>query len=299
MFGKRLIKSNDEGGGVSDGQYIQTTNSFSIDSGSSFSSSPILNGNSCISKDGSTVYRIVIGSNTLYKSIDYGVTFSLVQTFANMQVGFDVAMSENLQYVTVVGVNGGSLYNSNDYGVSFTERLTSRRFLTISVSSSGQYQIASDDSSGLYVSSNYGVSWTNTQSLPFYNGAATNATGQYMVAGNSNYGIYVSSNYGVSWVQRFVSTRMKKPDVNGNGQYMFCGNSGDDYIYVSSNYGVSWAQTGPRLNGWDKTSCSYSGQTVIVGSAFNNPHLSYDYGITWTSAIGIYRERNNYISRLP
>ena len=83
----------------------------------------------------------------------------------------------------------------------------------ISMSGTGQYQIAYMNNFGTYLSNNYGSinSWDYIADLSgiYTNSAALSYTGQYQSVMDVYGNIYVSTRYGVnsSWTQRFVNTR--------------------------------------------------------------------------------------------
>lgn len=123
----------------------------------------------CMSSNGQ--YQLVVGidENTfqlwLYKSTDYGNTFTYnLTTFVIGQVG-SIAMSANGQYIYLITYSGQYVYISNDFGVSFntTPVLTipsnySMYGSIIVLSENAQY-IYICCKGGIYKSSDYGVNW--------------------------------------------------------------------------------------------------------------------------------------------
>jgi hypothetical protein len=203
-------------------------------------------------------------------------------------------MSASGQYQTYVEGNtppyitaNGNIYTSSNYGNSFTQcaGLTGN-WLSIAISASGQYQIATSYSTpnpGIYISNTYGTSWTvvgSTISLLSLSASSISATGKYQSAVNSNGSLYISSTYGSSF-NPVTTTFIGLHDVavSASGQFISvaCGNNG---VYISWDFGNTWSQRNLGGNSTISVAMSSSGQyqtSVTNGSGY----ISNDYGNTW------------------
>jgi hypothetical protein len=76
-----------------------------------------------------------------------------------------------------------------------------QNWISVSVSSTGQYQTAVVNTSGqIYTSSNYGSSWSPPRdSVRFWRAVSLSSSGQYQTAVVSGGLIYISSNFGETW----------------------------------------------------------------------------------------------------
>jgi photosystem II stability/assembly factor-like uncharacterized protein len=86
--------------------------------------------------------------------------------------------SSDGKYQTVC-VYGGKIYGSSDYGSTFSQKYNNAfdyNWRSVSLSSTGQYQIAGDDNY-LYVSTDYGENWNQSSGSVNSDGAnSLNAT---------------------------------------------------------------------------------------------------------------------------
>jgi hypothetical protein len=234
-----------------------------------------------------------------------------------------VSMSSSGQYqvVTVNGSGSNSFYSSNNYGASWTLTGPSGIFFTgISLSASGQYQTAVQQTGSIYTSNNFGASWSQYTDSNFptsnnYSGISVSASGKYqssvVTTGSSSpytASIVTSSNFGGNWtatgttwsVSATAATRIV---ISATGQFQtavspdttntFC------ICYISSNYGGTWSlvQVLPFaisnlfiVNVAMSASGQY--QTIVLGTGTPNSRIfnSSNYGVTWTQGYNI----NNY-----
>ena len=172
----------------------------------------------------------------------------------------------------------------------------------VSVSSTGQYQLASASSLGatgnLWASSDYGQTWTDISvagkvpaNVAWY-GVSVSETGQYQTAIVSGGAIYVSADYGQTWAAKASTNNWRCVSISATGQYQTAGvNIGD--IYTSADYGQTWKNSSttpgsglPVNLRWNGVSVSSTGnvQTAVVFEG--NLYVSYDYGNTWVNRSG-------------
>ena len=197
----------------------------------------------------------------------------------------------SLQYLTIGNIDNIS---SNNYTANFIQTSYNGNWSSVSISSSGQYQIAIDISAGIAISSNYGASWVyptipNTPNNPNWSSSAISASGQYQtVVGNGI--IYYSSNYGVTWNQSSAPSRNWSSNkclaMNALGQYQTAVEQNG--TWYSTDYGVTWTQNQSfsqnPYNYFNSVAVSSTGQyqTAISANDYGFIWNSFDYGITWS-----------------
>ena len=195
----------------------------------------------------------VVNGGYIYRSEDYGDSWSSVTTYS--QNWSSVSVSSSGQYQTAV-VNGEYIYRSSNYGVDWSPITTySKNWTAVSVSSNGQYQTAIVNGEYIYRSSDYGVTWTQLASQGTNNWTAItmseNANYQYVTVNNGN--IYSSTDYGVTWSS--ISTSPVKNwssiSVSADGSILNAVTS-NEYRYNSQDYGVTWI-TGTQTNYFDSS----------------------------------------------
>jgi alpha-tubulin suppressor-like RCC1 family protein len=261
---------------VSDnGQYIYTKLLYSTNYGASYSpTSGIIGWDStvnsiAVSYNGQYVSTGSISTNNVYISSDYGVTFSSSASYsssiANNSIGtvYSLSMSSSGQYqslVTLTTTAGNySIWTSTNYGNLWTFNTsaaysTSIQWNMISVSSAGNYQVASRGDGYIYVSSNYGSTWNTTLATAAswsganstgtsntWNGLAISSSGQYLSAVTyggqiftsistllTNNKLNVSNTTTVSNVDTALNSRLFvkniESDVSMNGNLTISGN---------------------------------------------------------------------------
>jgi hypothetical protein len=137
---------------------------------------------------GSGQYQL-IGSNStnsstyLYKSIDFGTTWTSVSSISSYTISISISASGQYQ---VVGTNT-NLYISRDYGLSWSSvSYTSTSYKSVSISASGQYigVISNNDGS---LNTNY-----VNLSYDFGNNFYANTSLNFSITNVTNYGIYIS-----------------------------------------------------------------------------------------------------------
>jgi hypothetical protein len=118
-------------------------------------------------------------------------------------------MSASGQYqLACIGGSSGYIYTSSNYGVTWTQNINapSAFWLSISISSSGQYQVACNTSGTyiyIYMSMDYGYTWKYTFNNNFggatnYSTIAISSSGQYITyvgsydTGSTSAGFYVT-----------------------------------------------------------------------------------------------------------
>jgi len=139
----------------------------------------------------------------VYTSSDYGNTWTKITSLPFVILG-SMGMSASGQYQTIAGV-GIPLYRSTDYGQTWSATGYTDVNTSVSVSASGQYQMALSvtyvgGSGSIYVSADYGATWTVYGPTGInYGLCSISASGQFQAIYVAYSGVYYSSNYGQTW----------------------------------------------------------------------------------------------------
>lgn len=263
--------------------------SFVYPLGSSF----LFSGTPAVDISSDSAYQTIVASgNQIYNSSNFGVSFSAVGASANYQ---DVSISQDGAYQSAA-VFGQNILKSSDFGQTWSAVGPSgKRWYNISISNSGQYQIASSTSGGVgvpseaHLSSDFGSTWSFVRN----SGAAGNCisgNGQYIGLFNATQTVF-SSDFGATWTLKLNATAQEVSSgaFSLDGQYQTIAelapfNSIYDYGYirVSSDFGATWTAKLTKSNYNRKSVCMSSNgqyQYVLRG---NEILKSSDFGGTWS-----------------
>ena len=196
----------------------------------------------------------------------------------------------------VITTSGTNSFDSSFGTVALAQRLFATTYtgattwISVSLSSTGQYQTAVANNGLLWTSYDYGVTWTSRldSTNRLWYSVSVSSTGQYQSACVSNVTtgyIWTSSDYGLSWTSRESSRYWISISVSGTGQYQTASvQSGQ--MYTSSNYGINWTPrsgAGTSMPSWG-VSISSSGQyQTVVQNGSPAIWISSDFGVTWIS----------------
>ena len=143
----------------------------------------------CISGTGQYLYGAPYASGSAYMSSDYGQTWRVMSGITPSSINPQaMSTSASGRYISIAGNVTGFYYSSN-YGLTFTKSgsATSSQCMSMSMTSSGQYQIAQQASSStVYYSKDYGVTWTTTTGINNIIWIAMSPNGQYIMGGVGN-----------------------------------------------------------------------------------------------------------------
>ena len=252
-------------------------------------------------------YSTIRGSSIMTQFMNYstisGSTINIIAMTAQGNVGnvgigstipqYNLDLTGTMKISESLALSDGSFSNSfelplNMSNLVWTAKITDtkRSWRTISVSASGQYQVACYQSAvNIYVSADYGNSWTayNTTSPVGYNCVYVSASGQYQSAGVYGGVMYRSSDYGKTWALPSTDPGSKNwfvISMSSTGQYQSAAVYNDN-ILVSSNYGNSW--TSQATQGLAYVSVCISSSGKYQSAVVNNGKIwrSENYGITW------------------
>ena len=251
-------------------------------------------------------YAITAGYGFIYYSNDYGVTWNIStitppSTGYNPQFGEDglyfnsCSMSSTGQYCIacpLFEIVSDYIYYSNDYGQSwYNSENTQGNWWSVSISSTGQYGIATTENAGyqIYYSSDYGVTWPlyNDYNIDgIYSYVSLSSTGKYALLTSNQYtGSPGSSVFEVGYLGNIVfSTTPTIVDLSTILQPI-------NPAYWTPAPGTSGS--GSETIGWTSVSISNTGQYGIacIENTITPIYYSNDYGINWTisnSLTGLY-----------
>ena len=228
----------------------------------------------------------------------------------NYTPSYTLDISGNMRTTDTIYAQGGirgatgsfSYLNVSGYTANFIQTSPSYdgNWYSVSISTSGQYQIAIDVSAGIAISSDYGDSWVyptipNRPNNPNWSSSAISASGQYQIASTFSYGIWYSSDYGVTWILSSAPSRNWNSNgiaMNASGQYQTAVDQGGLGIWNSNDYGITWTQNQSLLqnqnaqnpyNLWRAVAISSTGEYQTVVN-YNTGYIwnSVDYGVTWS-----------------
>jgi uncharacterized repeat protein (TIGR02543 family) len=255
------------------------------------------------SADGSKLYAGVDDGGSLYRSTDFGVTWSVIADTSGKN-WFSIA--SNIDGTKVAAVDrGGHIWTSTDSGSTWTQRSVGavRNWESIASSSDGSKLVAvasNGDSNGfIYTSSNSGVSWSSNLAPAGTNkftGVASSNDGTYLAATTWANGIYTSSNSGQTWTARTLpvpnsgsTTYLQAVASSGDGSRLvtgsrtLAGGSNGGVIFTSADYGVTWkAFSQTNLDYINFTSNGDGSRLAATVYDQTGVSTSADYGATWT-----------------
>lgn len=252
------------------------------------------------SGNGSIIYTNKFEStnstNYLYKSTNYGLTYSLIYTIGTGSISSIACSSDGS--IVVYTVNNVGAYVSTNGGSSFTLRLSvNLPLLYVTCSSSGALMLihsySTSVASQLYVSTNSGTNWTaRGSSFTYWYASYCSGNSTYMYALNTNATngyIWRSSDSGTTWSKINTTAYARTIGCSDNGQIVWTSSS--NVFYVSTDYGVSFSSKTASAVPYYRCFCSSDGARVMNYSG----SFTTDTGSTWyTAPSGVGGATNTY-----
>jgi len=152
-----------------------------------------------VSSDGSNMVAVVMYPSIIYKSTNFGISWTLVKKTPNVMYD-SVVTSVNGSYF-YVGAMSSTVYAFNSTDSPMTSSLPSTMAWVLATTASGKYVYAGTGSPGgpIYLSTNYGNSWssftTGSFSSYIWSAIAIDQSGVNVVACVENGPIYVKSTF--------------------------------------------------------------------------------------------------------
>lgn len=228
-----------------------------------------------------------VNSLVNYSNSQYNIHKITTSTISNITQIYSVPI--------LIILDNEDIFNFNNYGVNWIDIGTllgigNKNWLSVTISSLGQYQSIVDDLGDIYISSNYGVSWNNIFNIGYSPtiSIGMSETGRYQTISNG-IEIFISSDYGNNWKNVYnLGSNNIFVSVSLCGQYQTVLSCGDS-LYMSNDYGNNWN----RLNENDNIdlynsietfptgaiSVSFTGQYQTIAS--ESIYTSNNYGETW------------------
>ena len=155
----------------------------------------------CASKSGRYIYGVEY-LGYIYKSIDFGLTFSIISYLNNSWI--NIACSKSGQHIYVgthitydLSIKHAlqGIFISNNFGATFVNVINSNGFVFYIICSySGQYVYVSGPKSSIYKSINYGLNFTIIYEEEYFSSVTTSSNGRF-IYGLSHGNIYKSMDY--------------------------------------------------------------------------------------------------------
>ncbi|MCK9578054.1 bacterial Ig-like domain-containing protein [bacterium] len=226
-------------------------------------------------------------NNTIYKSTDYGVSWTKLTTpysggvyglWARIATSSDASRIYTAAYQEVPPASGGRLFTSTNQGSSWTELRPNGDagygWIVLNTSTDGSRVYAGSFQGNLYTSSDYGNSWTLINNGAYKMVSSSDGSKLLLLKYvDSRYRIYKSSDYGSTW------TEVKPAGDSGywwytvamsnDGTRMLAGiNPGSgSKLYQSLDSGATWVDATPVVSptdGWVSSVISNDGTKAIV-----------------------------------
>ena len=219
-----------------------------------------------ITTDGSTMYAgtqgttgpqgTVINGGYLYKSSDYGLTWTQITSVGTKLWSKIVVSDDGTKLVAITDATTGivsgnyvvtknpELFYSTNSGSSWTNQGADSGWNSISISSDGTRMWAGSDNSGAWLSSNSGTTWTQKRSVG-QRSLSVSADGRAVIAIEGSI-LKMTTDTGTTW------STVTKPGtqnlaiagvaISGNGKNLALAiNAG--FFWLSNSAGTSWIQS--------------------------------------------------------
>jgi len=266
----------------------------------------------CISGDGSRA--IAVGGSGIWY-LDRGTVFQEDQIW--QQSTYNVSnvslissgMSHTGQYC-IATAEHGYIYVSTDYGVSWVSKCINSYWYGSTISSTGQYMLASEyinstNPGNIYFSNDYGTSFFALPRKDYWSTVTMSRNSQYAVAVGNNKIIYTSSMMHSSvkdlvdvleplykyktWTLKTTTNQLQLASISmsNDGKYIITGSTdaNNNTLYISSDYGDNFTTKTINSPGetpiyWNSVSLSHNGNYILAAGF--NIYYSTDNGVTFS-----------------
>lgn len=209
-----------------------------------------------------TLIDVYFISNTTQTAIQPPIYSSKFETISSLVIDSNsswnlsaVQVSNGITYVMIAGTSGlitGTIISGT---TTYTLIYSSTSFVSISMSSTGEFQLACPSSGGIYYSYDFGST--------FHNVMSTYTFSLVFLSSSSNYAI------------------------------AYC--TSDSYLYKSLDYGQTWNKTTTTTySGITSISMTYNGKNIVITGS-SGSYYSNDYGSTFNTSNTNFNSSNNVI----
>jgi len=225
--------------------------------------------------DSASIQVAVGWEGDIYMSTNYGEDWvgltGVDRNYTNVAIsGLDREIGVDM-YILACD-SEGFVYRSTDGGYSFDPILTEQWWKSVSISTTGQYQIALALGEHIYTSNTYGETWNRWDIDGYWFASSISSTGQYQVIGEWDGILKVSNDYGETWTDINITQRWNNISMSEDGKYMYATSYGINpghYIYYSNDYGVTWIADTLQHN-WHGIGCSGDG-LILTSTSWEGP----------------------------
>lgn len=237
--------------------------------------------NAAISNEG-TILATVQTQATVYRSIDYGLTWALYGTSTTS--ARQVAIASNGTNATIADFASTFLRYSTNGGTTWTAAVTTSKWKLVAMNSAGSKTTFGTDGSGNFystaigqtvVASSGGLTSTN-------NGISMSSSGTYcLTTYNTTTTIYRSASSGAAYAaSSSASAIWSSCAIEDTGLAFAFTTAGQ--LYRSTDFGVNWSTVASHpVEGASSVSISTSGQYILTTTPYNI-YFSNDYGVTFS-----------------
>ena len=233
-------------------------------------------------------YMLAVKSdNLIYRTSNYGSTWTQVTGFTTGMTITDTAISETGQYQIISRYNG-TLYVSSNYGVSFTSVGSSDTYIACSISRTGQYINAITDTGAtrkLVWSTNYGVSFPNSFSLigQTSSDCSIDDFGNSYISFRNGISKYILSGSSMTTLYSAATLNWSSVTASADGTKVAATRTGSTVSY--STNGTSFTLVNPGLSNLVNINGSRNGTFLKIYSSDQNNRRSSNFGVSWSSEL--------------
>lgn len=223
-------------------------------------------------------YMLASSSTAMYKSLDYGATWTAISTSTIPLTHNCIAMGTGAWYVFY---DASSVKISTDNGSNWTVKNSGSGLITVAACSwSGQYCYSILTTAGGLQTSDYGANWSAIAGIPTGMGLiACSADGSRIVATKtSGYKPYISMDYGATWAEMSGATTASCNSLamSPNGSQIVFSLSGSSVAQVATYNGSSWSWQSVGIQIYSGTAKYVSNDTLLFASNGQYPHYCQD-----------------------